>query len=112
MLLDGKDFDIVTMSDAMGKTFKTEVFVDGDCNPKMDATGAVLTSFDGWYDYNMMTNQLTPHPGTWLVKGGGGRGGRAPCPAGARVASAETRSVAREAKRYWCIGFVALFSSW
>ena len=73
ILLDGRAFDSVTAADAAGKTFAPESFVEADCTPKTDQTGAMRTSFDGWYDYDETTNQLSPHPGTWLVRGGTGK---------------------------------------
>lgn len=67
-----KAFDAVTSADATG-TFKTESFVDKDCNPKTDPTGAVLTTMSDWYDYDAATSKVTPKPGvTYIVRGGGG----------------------------------------
>jgi hypothetical protein len=72
-LFVSKAFDQVTMADAM-KTFAVEHFVDQDCNPLMDATGGLLTTFDGWYDYDMMTHIPTPKPNlTFIVKGATGK---------------------------------------
>lgn len=68
-----KDFDAVTTADASSVTFKPEGFFEADCTAKLDQTGAVKTSFDQWYDYDPATNHLSPHPGTWLVKGGTGK---------------------------------------
>lgn len=72
IFLAGKDFDAVTAADASGTTFAAESFFDEQCVAKVDPTGAVKTSFDGWYDYEQSTNQLTPKSGTWLVRGGAG----------------------------------------
>jgi len=71
-VLIAKAFDAVTTADASSATFGTESFFDAECKANVDQTGAVKTSFDGWYDYDAATNHLTPHVGTWLVKGGGG----------------------------------------
>lgn len=49
----------------------SEEFVSIDRVPSLDATGAVRTSFDGWYDHNQATNGVSPRPGAWLVHGGG-----------------------------------------
>ncbi|AKV02804.1 hypothetical protein AKJ09_09467 [Labilithrix luteola] len=68
-----KEFDAVTAADASSATFAKEIFFDADCNPQTDQTGAVKTTFDGWYDYNTADNTLTPAAGTWLVKGGAGK---------------------------------------
>lgn len=72
VFLAGKAFADVVAADATGKTFGAERFVDDDCNPQLDATGAVKTSFDGWYDYDSATNRLSPKVGTYLVKGAKG----------------------------------------
>lgn len=67
-----KAFADVTKAD-IPATLPAESFFDTDCNAKVDATNAVKTSFDGWYDYNLSDNTLAPHPGTWIVKGGTGK---------------------------------------
>lgn len=73
VFLAGKAFDAVTAADAASATFAAESFFDAECVAKVDATGAVKTSFDGWYDYDTATNQLSPKAGTWLVKGASGK---------------------------------------
>ena len=70
-LLVDKDFDAVTAADATG--MRVESFFESDCAPKMDAAGAVRTTFDGWYDYDAATMTLSPHAGTWVVKGATGK---------------------------------------
>ncbi len=72
VFLAGKAFADVVAADATGKSFGVERFVDDECNPLLDATGAVKTSFDGWYDYDSATNRLSPKLGTYLVKGAKG----------------------------------------
>lgn len=72
-LLIAKDFDAVSTADTAGQTLAPESFFEADCTSKIDETGAVKTSFDGWYDYDMATNALTPKAGTWLVKGATGK---------------------------------------
>jgi hypothetical protein len=64
--LPGKPFDAVTKADAT--KLATEVWFDADCNPKVDATGAIQSTFDGWYDYAMSTMVVTPKSGTWIVR--------------------------------------------
>jgi hypothetical protein len=71
--LAGRDFASVTASDAATATFVRESFFEADCSPRVDQTGTVLTSFDGWYAYDGATNTLAPTEGTWLVKGGTGK---------------------------------------
>lgn len=71
-VLVAKDFDAVTAADATGVTFGTEELFDADCNPNVDPTGAAMTTFSTWYDYDPSTHGLTPAAGTWLVHGGKG----------------------------------------
>jgi hypothetical protein len=73
VLLDGTDFASVTSANAASATFAKESFFDASCNPNVDATGDVMTTFSGWYDYNQQQHTLTPHPGTFLVKGASGK---------------------------------------
>ncbi len=68
-----KAFDQVTAADATG-AFATESFVDGDCNPKTDPAGDVLTTLSNWYDYDQQTNVLTPKTATtYVIRGGTGK---------------------------------------
>lgn len=66
-----KDFDAITAADAT--SLLVESFFEVDCTPRTDTTGAVKTTFDGWYDYDMASMTLSPHPGTWIVRGGTGK---------------------------------------
>jgi HmuY protein len=72
VLLDGKLFDAVTAADAANAALVTEAWFDEACNLKADPTGAITTTFNGWYDYDQATNKLSPHPGTFIVRGGDG----------------------------------------
>ena len=71
-LLDGKDFAAVTAADAAAATIATEQWFDASCNLSTDPTGAIATTFSGWYDYDQATNKLAPHPGTFIVRGAKG----------------------------------------
>lgn len=71
-VLIAKDFADVTAADAGSATFATETFFDAECNPNTDPTGAALTTFSTWYDYDPTTHVLSPAAGTWLVRGGSG----------------------------------------
>jgi hypothetical protein len=73
VFLADEDFDTVTKDHANAQTLVSEAFFENDCTPKLDATGAVRTSFHEWYDYDLSNNTLTPKPGTWLVRGGTGK---------------------------------------
>jgi hypothetical protein len=68
-----QDFNAVTSDSANGMALATESFFDANCNPNVDVTGAVRTSFDGWYDTDATTSMLEPKPGTWLVRSGTGK---------------------------------------
>ena len=70
VILDGKLFDAVTAADAASAAIATESWFDASCNLKADPTGAITTTFAGWYDYDQATNKLAPHPGTFIVRGG------------------------------------------
>lgn len=63
-------FEDVDEAAAAAATFETETWFDDACTLSTDPTGAIATSFDGWYLYEDMT--VTPAPGTWLVKSGDG----------------------------------------
>ena len=65
-------FDAVTKADADKATLATEAFWSPDCIPSVDQTGAVQTSFSGWYDYDDTAHTLTPKKGVWILKGASG----------------------------------------
>lgn len=65
-----KPFDMVTGADLQAATLEAEVWFDQDCVLYTDPTGAIRTSFDGWYAYEDMV--VTPAPGTWIVQSGDG----------------------------------------
>jgi hypothetical protein len=67
-----KDFDAVTSADANG-TFAPESFFDQNCNLKVDAINAVMTTFSDWYNYDLQNNTLSPKAVTYVVKGGSGK---------------------------------------
>ena len=68
-----KDFANVTRADAAGADFFNEKFFDDDCNAIVDVTGAAATSFSTWYNYDEATHEVSPAPGTWLVRGATGK---------------------------------------
>jgi hypothetical protein len=69
-LIDGKTFDQVTS--ATGAAIMSEHWFDANCNLQTDETGAPMTTFSSWYDYDMDTHVLTPHKGTYVVRGADG----------------------------------------
>lgn len=72
VFLEGKTFDAVTAADAASATIATEQWFDAQCNLTTDPTGAIATTFAGWYDYDQATNKLTPHAGVFIVRGADG----------------------------------------
>lgn len=70
-----KPFASVTTSDLASADIAPEAFFGEECAPKTDATGAPLTTFTDWYDYNMNAgHRVTPKANrTYLVRGGTGR---------------------------------------
>lgn len=71
-VLINKSFASVTAADADAATPAKEAFFDADCNPSLDPTGAVMTTFSDWYDYDQVTNIPAPKDVTYVVTGGVG----------------------------------------
>jgi hypothetical protein len=65
--LAGRDFATVTAADA--SALVTEQFFDSACNPLLDPTGEVKTTFSVWYNYDQVTHMLSPAAGTFIVRG-------------------------------------------
>jgi hypothetical protein len=72
VFLAGKSFDAVTDAEAKVATPKAEDWFDESCTAMTDPSGAIKTSFDGWYQYDGSTMKLTPTAGTWIVRGAKG----------------------------------------
>jgi len=72
VFLAGKSFGAVTDAEAKAAKPRAEDWFDDECTPKTDPTGAIKTSFDGWYDYDAATMKLSPAAGTWIVRGAKG----------------------------------------
>lgn len=70
--LEGATFAEVTAADAQGASLQPEDWFDAACVVQTDPSGAILTSFSGWYDYDMATMTVSPHPGVFVVRGGDG----------------------------------------
>ena len=70
--LDGATFENVTLQDAQNATLAQENWFDDMCEYETDQTGALITSFGTWYDYNGQTMQLTPKAGVYVVQGADG----------------------------------------
>jgi len=68
-----KDFANVTSADVASADFYSEKFFDDDCNAIVDGTGSAATSFSTWYNYDEATHEVSPAPGTWLVRGATGK---------------------------------------
>jgi hypothetical protein len=67
--LPNRDFATVTAADVASATLVTESFFDSQCNPVLDPTGEVETTFSIWYNYDSVTHMLSPAPGTFIVRG-------------------------------------------
>lgn len=70
--LDGATFENVTLQDAMAATIVQEDWFDDMCAYETDQTGALVTSFGTWYDYNGQTMQVAPKAGVYVVQGADG----------------------------------------
>ena len=68
-----KTFSAVDAASANAEPLFTEKFFDADCNPQLDQTGAVATTFDDWYDYDQVTHIPTPKDVTYVVRGATGK---------------------------------------
>jgi HmuY protein len=70
----GKPFASVTDGDVKGATPAVEDMFDAECNAQTDRTGAPLTTFSDWYDYDDATMIPSPKANlTYVVRGGTGR---------------------------------------
>ena len=72
MLID-KTFSAVNAAEANGTALVPEKFFDADCNPQLDQTQTVSTTFSDWYDYDQVTHIPTPKDVTYVVAGGTGK---------------------------------------
>ncbi|HYQ18869.1 MAG TPA: HmuY family protein [Polyangiaceae bacterium] len=71
--LDGADFDAVTSAAVASADFGSDEFIDHySCESILDAANKPLTRFDGWYDYDAVSNGLTPANKVYLVRGANG----------------------------------------
>lgn len=68
-----KTFSAVNAAEAGAETLSTEKFFDSDCNPQLDMTQTVSTTFSDWYDYDQVTHIPTPKDVTYVVRGGTGK---------------------------------------
>lgn len=74
IFLRDKPFDMVSDADAKAAMVLTEQWFDLKCVAKKDPGGYLATTFDGWYDYGgQTTHAVTPHPGTFVVRGADGQ---------------------------------------
>jgi hypothetical protein len=72
MLID-RTFSAVNAAEANGTALVAEKFFDADCNPQLDQTQTVSTTFSDWYDYDQVTHIPTPKDVTYVVRGGTGK---------------------------------------
>jgi len=72
MVID-KTFTAVNAAEANGTALVPEKFFDADCNPQLDMTQTVSTTFSDWYEYDQVTHIPTPKDVTYVVQGGTGK---------------------------------------
>jgi hypothetical protein len=65
-------FDDVDASTLGDRALPTEAWFDDDCNLTLDDSGAPVTTFSGWSEYDQATHVLSPAAVTYLVSGGDG----------------------------------------
>ena len=66
-------FDTVNLETLGDRELPTESWFDDDCNLTEDDSGAPVTTFSGWSEYDQAQHVLTPAPDvTYLVSGGSG----------------------------------------
>ena len=65
-------FSAVDAASANAEPLFTEKFFDADCNPQLDQTSTVATTFSDWYDYDQVTHIPSPKDVTYVVRGGTG----------------------------------------
>ncbi len=63
----------VGAAEANAEPLFTEKFFDADCNPQLDQTQTVSTTFDDWYNYDQVTHIPSPKDITYVVRGGTGK---------------------------------------
>jgi hypothetical protein len=68
-----KSFASVSASEAEATNLEKEKFFDADCNPQLDQTMTVSTTFSDWYDYDQVTHIPSPKDVTYVVQGGTGK---------------------------------------
>jgi hypothetical protein len=68
-----KTFSSVDAASANAEPLIIEKFFDADCNPQLDQTQTVSTTFDDWYDYDQVTHIPSPKDVTYVVRGGTGK---------------------------------------
>jgi hypothetical protein len=70
----GLPFDTVNLETLGDRELPTEAWFDADCNLTQDDSGAPVTTFSGWSEYDQAAHVLTPAPDvTYLVSGGTGK---------------------------------------
>jgi hypothetical protein len=68
-----KTFSAVDAASANAEPLFVEKFFDADCNPQLDQTSTVGTTFSDWYNYDQVTHIPSPKDVTYVVRGGTGK---------------------------------------
>jgi hypothetical protein len=67
-----KDFDDVTAADADGVEIQTEKFFDEECVGRKDEAQFIITTFAGWYDYEIGGGPTVKPNTSFIVRGADG----------------------------------------
>ncbi len=67
-----KDFDAVTAADADAARIASEKFFDEECNGLKDEASFIITTFRGWYDYEVGGGPTVHPKTTFIVRGADG----------------------------------------
>ena len=66
-------FESVDASTLGNRELPADVWFDEECNLTLDDSGAPVTTFSGWSEYDQATHVLSPAAVTFLVSGGTGK---------------------------------------
>jgi len=67
-----KDFDDVTAADADAASIASETFFDEECNGLTDEASFIVTTFSGWYDYEVGGGPTVKPRVSFIVRGADG----------------------------------------
>ncbi len=71
-ILVPKDFDEVTAADADAAKIAAEKFFEGDCVGRKDEAQFIITTFSGWYNYQVGAGPSVKPSTAFIVRGADG----------------------------------------